>query len=76
MKIEINTFDELIDFIENSNLSLEEYDTIISNTLSVFIDIKELTKQNLIMELKAFWSKYKNQLEKPLFLNEQFSKVE
>jgi hypothetical protein len=40
MKIEINTFDELIDFIENSNLSLEEYDTIISNTLSVFIDIK------------------------------------
>lgn len=69
MKIQINTFNDLIDFIESTNLTLEQYDTIISNTLSLFIDIKELTKQNLIIELKVYWSNYKNQFEKPLFLN-------
>lgn len=69
MKVQINTFNDLIDFIESTNLTLEQYDTIISNTLFLFIDIKELTKQNLIIELKAYWSNYKNQFEKPLFLN-------
>jgi hypothetical protein len=69
MKVQINTFNELIDFIETSNLSLEQYATIISNSLSLFIDTKKLTKQNLITKLKDYWSKYKNQLEKPLFLN-------
>jgi len=69
MKVQINTFNELIDFIETSNLSLEQYATIISNSLSLFIDTKKLTKQNLITKLKDYWRKYKNQLEKPLFLN-------
>lgn len=69
MKVQINTLNDLIDFIESTNLTLEQYDTIISNTLSLFIDIKELTKQNLIIELKEYLSKYKYQLEKPLFLN-------
>lgn len=69
MKVQINTFNELIDFIDTSNLSLEEYATILSNSLSLYIDTKNLTKQNLIMQLKEYWSKYKNQLEKPLFLD-------
>lgn len=69
MKVQINTFNDLIDFIESTNLTLEHYDTIISNTLSLYVDIEELTKQNLIIELKEYWSKYKYQLEKPLFLH-------
>lgn len=69
MKVQINTFTDLIDFIESANLTLEQYDTIVSNTLSLYIDIEELTKQNLIIELKEYWSKYKYKLEKPLFLN-------
>ncbi len=69
MNVQINTFNELINFIESSNLTLEQYDTIISKSLYLYIDTKDLSKQNLIMELKEYWSNYNNQLEKPLFLN-------
>ncbi len=69
MKVQINTFNELIDFIDTSNLSLEQYDTIISKSLYLYIDTSNLSKQNLITELKDYWSNYKNQFEKPLFLD-------
>lgn len=69
MNVQINTFNELINFIESSNLTLEQYDTIISKSLYLYIDTKDLSKQNLIIKLKEYWSNYNNQLEKPLFLN-------
>lgn len=77
MNIEIKTFDNLLAFIENTNLKQQQIETLIQKTINIFILLpidKEFSKQKLITNLKEFWSEWGNKpiAERPLFLDIDF----
>ncbi len=67
-QISINSFNELIKFIENNEVSNKDIAEIILKTMRVFIFFEN--KENLILELKEYWNLYKDKPlnERPLFL--------
>lgn len=70
-QIEINTFDDLINFIETQNASTKDIQNIISKTVGVYVFLNsDNDKTQLIKDLKTYWSKYKNKplAERPMFL--------
>lgn len=70
--IRINTFEELINFIENNNLSAEQLNTLIIKALQLWCDKEQLTlpKLEFTNKLKEYWKLYRGNLEKPLFLSD------
>ena len=67
MRIEINNFEQLIEFIEGHNLSETQRNELVRQSLDVIV-LFPLTKQELVSELKTFWGLYSNNQERPLFL--------
>ena len=67
MRIEINNFEQLIEFIEGHNLSETQRNELVRQSLDVIV-LFPLTKQELVLELKTFWGLYSNNQERPLFL--------
>ena len=70
----IDTFEDLIFFIENTNLKQQQIETLIQKTINVWVIIdfgKEFNKTELIKNLKDFWSEWgnKSKTERPLFLD-------
>lgn len=70
----IDTFEDLIFFIENTNLKQQQIETLIQKTINVWVIIdfdKEFNKKELIKDLKEFWSEWSNKpkTERPLFLD-------
>jgi len=69
----IDTFEQLIDFIENTNLTQQQIETLVHKTINVIVlsEIgKSYCKSELISDLREFWSKWGNKTERPLFLND------
>jgi len=69
MQFKINKFSDLVKLIEDHDLSKEQIDTLLTNTVGIYIgkDIPE--KKVLIEQLNNYWHKYKDYKERPLFLN-------
>ena len=71
MELKIDSFDELLEFISNNDLTNNQLNSVIFNTLNV-MSIKEIgenyTKKALMKDLEIFWSGYSQEECRPLFL--------
>lgn len=71
----IDTFEDLILFIENTELKQQQIETLILKSINVIL-ITEIgrsySKTELIKDLKEFWSKWGNKpvSERPIFLTD------
>lgn len=68
MKILINTFDKLVEVIETQGLTTEQRNELVRLSLKLIV-LDDYNKTDLIRELRAYWSKYKDAQERPIFLN-------
>jgi|TARA_B110000093_G_scaffold160813_1_gene181581 hypothetical protein len=72
MELKIDSFDELLEFISNNDLTNNQLNSVIFNTLNV-MSIKEIgenyTKKALLKDLEKFWSEYSHKECLPLFLD-------
>ena len=68
-QLKIKSFDDLIRFIENHDLTDNDINSIISSTMGVIVIHDYNTKAELIERLKVYWGKWKNNIEHPLFLD-------
>ena len=67
MEIKIDTFEKLIQVIENHNLTKDQRNELVRLSLKLIV-LKELNKTTLIKELRTYWSKFKDTNERPIFL--------
>ncbi len=65
-EVRINGFDELIEYLNTSDLNAEQTNQLIQATCKVFF-IQQKTKTQLIEALKVYWSKYGHMIERPIF---------
>jgi hypothetical protein len=68
IQIQIQTFDELIEFLKANELTPEETTYIVRHSLKCFI-IGHATKDEMIEALIIHWNKWKHVKEKPLFIS-------
>jgi hypothetical protein len=66
--MEIQNFDELIEFIETNDLSIENISKLVKECIGVHI-VFYTDKTELKNDLKTFWQQYKNTTERPIFLD-------
>ena len=66
--MEIQNFDELIEFIETNDLSIENISKLVKECIDVHI-VFYTDKTELKNDLKTFWQQYKNTTERPIFLD-------
>lgn len=69
----IDTFEDLIYFIENTNLKQQQIETLVFKTMNVMLITeigKSCNKSELIKDLKEFWNKWgkKPKTERPFLL--------
>lgn len=67
MKI-IETFEDLICFIENNDVSINEISKMCKATIDLYI-LFYSNKEELLKDLKAYWIQYEHTKERPVFLN-------
>jgi len=67
MEVQINTFDELIDFLRANDLTPEQVNEIIRLSLKCFY-LDNLTKDEMIDGLIIHWDKYGHQSHRPPFI--------
>jgi hypothetical protein len=67
-QIQIQSFDELIEFLKANELTPEETIYIVRHSLKCFI-IGHATKDEIIEALITHWNKWKHVKEKPLFIS-------
>lgn len=65
-QIEINTFNDLLQVIEQNNFKKDEVAEIIWHTLKIVAFYN--SKDELINLLKDYWQKWEDAPEKPLFI--------
>lgn len=65
---QINTFKELINFIEKTELSPEQLQHILSQSIRVYRS-DYTDKTQIVKELKEYWKKYSHIQDRPLFLD-------
>lgn len=63
----ISNFSELLSFIENTNISIQDNAILLKETIDLHI-IEYKNKDELINDLKTFWNKYGESKELPLFM--------
>jgi hypothetical protein len=66
--MEIQNFDELIEFIETNDLSIENISKLVKECIGVYI-VFYSNKDELIKDLIVFWDEYKDTTERPIFLD-------
>jgi hypothetical protein len=66
--IQINSFQDLIDFIENRELSVPQIMTLLETTMGIYYD-GSLDKEVLIEKMQVFWKETQGIKERPLFLD-------
>ena len=64
---QLNTFEELIEFLKANDLTPDEVNEIIQLQFKAFY-IQELTKDEMIEGLIDWWNKWKHTKERPPFL--------
>jgi uncharacterized protein (UPF0128 family) len=68
IKMVIANINELKDFILNNDLSKNDIHELIKATLNVWLN-EEYDKTDLVNIIEAFYNKYPNVQERPLFLD-------
>jgi hypothetical protein len=68
--MKINNINELIDFIENHEISMEDLNKLTINTLGAMIVLSN-TKDEVIQSIKKYWLNYghKPKQERPILLD-------
>ena len=70
MNTTITTFKQLIDFIKENNLNVEQATELINKSLGVLIMQKYATTDELLKVVDEYWNKWKNYKgEKPIFMD-------
>lgn len=69
MQFKINKFSDIIQLIEEYDLSNEQIDKLLTNTVGIYTGKEMPDKKELIEQLKSYWNMYKDYQERPLFLN-------
>ena len=67
--IQINNFDELIDFIENHDLTHKQISELVNVTLKTILINDYETKTEIVDALKNFWKQYGHTKERPVFID-------
>jgi hypothetical protein len=67
MEVTINTFAELVDFIEETNLTPGQTAEIVQATIGAYYT-NTAPKQELLTALVEWWERYEEQQEKPIFI--------
>lgn len=66
---EINTFEDMIQFIRENNLSKQQIEQLVRVcTKSIFIDVPD-NKEDTIQILVSYWNKWKDAKEQPIFID-------
>ena len=66
MELQINSFEDLINVIENNDFDKNELELLIWHTLKSIVFYE--SKKDLLTALKDYWTKWKDAEEKPLFI--------
>jgi len=66
--MEITSFEELIDFIQQNELSIENISKLVKESIGLHI-VFYSNKDELIKDLIVFWDEYKDTTERPIFLD-------
>lgn len=64
----IETFEQLISFIENNNLSIGEISKLCKATIDLYV-VFYSDKTEVLKDLKTYWIEYGHLKERPIFLN-------
>jgi hypothetical protein len=66
----IETFEQLILFIENNDLSISEISKLCKATIDLHI-VFYSDKAEILKDLKTYWAKYEHEKERPIFLDSE-----
>lgn len=69
MEQTIQTFAELVDFIHDNDLSTEDINTIVHETIGAYFTTTG-SKEDLLQHLVQFWGAYGHKTEIPLFIKQ------
>jgi hypothetical protein len=67
MENNIETFEDLIEFIEINNLSIDQISKLTKETIDLHIMFYS-DKNELMTDLKDYWKQWSHTTERPLFL--------
>jgi len=68
METKIETFQDLINFIETTDISITEIAKLCKETIDLYI-VFYTDKEEVLKDLKQYWVKYEHEQERPIFLN-------
>ena len=69
MKIEIRTFGDLIQFLEENDLPERKVNEILITTIQSLYTGDTANKKEMTLALKEFWEKWSDKPERPLFID-------
>ena len=69
MEVEIKTFEDLIQFLENHDLPEKKINEILIATIQSLYTGDTANKSEMIQALKEFWEKWSDKPERPLFID-------
>lgn len=67
MEVTINTFPELVDFIQETNITPEQTEQIVQATIGAYYT-DTAPKDELLTALIQWWERYEALQEKPIFI--------
>lgn len=76
MEVEIKTFEDLIEFLENNALSEKKINEILITTLHSIYTGDTVNKKEMIQAIKEFWEKWSEQPERPIFIDLEVPEAE
>ena len=65
----INNFDDMIQFIKEHDLTPDQTHELVKTCINSYIVTDYKSKDELITALTDFWSKWKDTVERPLFID-------
>lgn len=69
MEIEIRTFGDLIQFLEENDLPERKINEILMTTIQSLYTGDTANKKEMTLALKEFWEKWSDKPERPLFID-------
>ena len=67
--ININSFEDLIEFIENHKVSKKDIENLVSETMKIYFIKEYESREEMISDLKDFYLQYGDYEMMPLFIN-------
>lgn len=66
--ININDIDDLTDFILNGTYTDSQLKKVLKETLGMYLIAEEINKEKIVKQVLKHFEKYKDRIERPLFL--------